>query len=210
SAEEGIHVLGYFIHYHDATLQATLTKLQDGREGRAKQILQTLESMGMPLDFTRVRRIADGAIARPHVARALVEAGYVASIQEAFDRFLAIGKPAYVASEKLTAGEAIEIILRAGGVASWAHPEWPDGPQRFRPTEATLLELVGAGLAGIEVYYEEHTPEMRQRFLQLAAKYQLVATGGSDYHGPEVRPVELASVEVPEEAVDLLWERAQK
>lgn len=208
SAEEGIHVLGYFIRYHDATLQTTLTKLQDGREGRAKDILRVLESMGMPLDFTRVRRIADGAIARPHVARALIEAGYVSSVQEAFDRFLAIGKPAYVASEKLTAQQAIEIILRARGVASWAHPEWPDGPQRFRPTEETVRTLVDAGLGGIEVYYEEHTPEMRRRFFGLATKYRLVATGGSDYHGLEVRPVELASVEVPEEVVEELRARA--
>lgn len=208
SAEEGIHVLGYFINYDDEALQATLKKLQDGREGRAKQILAVLESMGMPLDFMRVRRLADGAIARPHVARAMVERGYVQSIEEAFGRFLGRGQPAYVASEKLTAPEAIEIIVRGGGVASWAHPEWPEGPLRLRPTEETLKTLVDAGLGGIEVYYREHVPEMRQRFLELSEKYHLVPTGGSDYHGPEVRDIELGAVEVPEEVVDRLRDRA--
>ncbi len=208
SAEEGIHVLGYFLRYEDPALQRELRRLQEGREGRAHDILATLERLGMPLDFERVKRIADGAIGRPHVARAMVERGYAASVAEAFDRWLGMGKPGYVPSEKLTAADAIGLIRRAGGAASWAHPEWPDGPQRYRPTEDTLRHLVDAGLDGIETYYADHTPEMRARFLELANRHGLVPTGGSDYHGPEVRTVELGSVDVPLETVDRLRERA--
>ncbi|HUZ76337.1 MAG TPA: PHP domain-containing protein [Chloroflexota bacterium] len=210
SAEEGIHVLGYFIRYDDPETQRTLAQLQEGREGRAREIVARLESMGLPLDFTRVRRIADGAIARPHIARAMVERGYVQSVPEAFDRYLAMGQPAYIASEKLTAQQAISIIQRGDGVASWAHPEWPDGPLRLRPTEETLRTLVDAGLGGLEVFYSEHTPDMRQRFLALAERYGLVPTGGSDYHGPEVRDIELGAVDVPEQVVDQLRERASR
>ncbi|HLG73934.1 MAG TPA: PHP domain-containing protein [Chloroflexota bacterium] len=210
SAEEGVHMLGYFIGYDDPELQSTLRRLQEGREGRAHEMLDKLAALGMPLEFERVKRIADGAIGRPHVARAMVERGYVGSVPEAFDKWLAIGKQAYIPSEKLTAAEAIEMIRRAGGVPSWAHPEWPDGPQRYRPTEETLRQLVDAGLQGIEVYYSDHLPEMRARFLDLARKYNLVPTGGSDYHGPEVRDIELGAVEVPEETVARLRERARK
>jgi 3',5'-nucleoside bisphosphate phosphatase len=210
SAEEGIHVLGYFIGYSDPGLQKTLHQLQEGREGRAHEILETLERLGMPLEFDRVKRIADGAIGRPHVARAMLERGYAQTVDEAFGRWLGIDRPAYVPSEKLTAPQAIEIIHKAGGVASWAHPEWPDGPRRYRPTEDTLRQLVEAGLGGIEVYYADHAPEMAARFLGLAQRYDLVATGGSDYHGPEVRDVELGSVEVPEETVARLRERARR
>lgn len=163
----------------------------------------------MPLEFERLKRIADGAIGRPHVARAMLERGYVQTFKEAFDRWLAIGRPAYVPSEKLAASEAIEMIRKAGGVASWAHPEWPDGPQRYRPTEETLRPLVDAGLGGIEVFYYDHAPEMAARFLELARRYDLVPTGGSDYHGPDIRDVELGSVEVPEETVARLRERAK-
>ncbi|HEX6513587.1 MAG TPA: PHP domain-containing protein [Chloroflexota bacterium] len=210
SAEEGIHVLGYFIAYHDPALQATLGRLQEGREGRAHEMVERLAELGMPLEFERIKRIADGAIGRPHVARAMLERGYVQTFAEAFDRWLAIGQPAYIPSEKLTAAQAIDMIRRAGGVASWAHPEWPDGPHRYRPTEETLRQLVEAGLQGIEVYYFDHTPEAAERFLELARRYQLVPTGGSDYHGPEVRPVELGSVDVPEQTVDKLRELSRK
>ncbi|MHB8618463.1 MAG: PHP domain-containing protein [Chloroflexota bacterium] len=210
SAEEGVHVLGYFIEHRDARLQETLKTLQEGREGRARQMLAVLEGMGMPVDFTRLKRIADGAIGRPHVARAMIERGYVQSVDEAFDRYLGRGQPAYVASEKLSAAEAIGMIDRAGGVASWAHPEWPEGPLRLRPTEETLRALVEAGLGGLEVYYREHDAGMTERFLDLARRYGLIPTGGSDYHGPEVRDVELGAVDVPEATVERLRERARR
>ena len=209
SAEEGIHVLGYFISYEDAGLQATLARLQEGREGRAQQILDTLAGLGLPLDFIRVKRIADGAIGRPHVARAMLEKGYIQTFQEAFDRYLGKGCPAYVPSEKLTAAEAIGMINEAGGVASWAHPEWPEGPVRYRPTEETLRQMVDAGLGGIETYYYEHDAAQVARFAGFASQFGLVPTGGSDYHGPEVRNVELGSVTVPDDIVDRLRDRAR-
>jgi len=210
SAEEGIHVLGYFLTYDSPELQGTLRHLQEGREGRAHETIDRLAGLGMPLDFERVRRIADGAIGRPHVARAMLERGHVQTFAEAFDLWLGMGRPAYIPSEKLAASQAIEMIHGAGGVASWAHPEWPDGPQRYRPTEETVRQLVDAGLQGIEVYYAGHPPDMAARFLDLARRYNLVATGGSDYHGPEVRDVQLGAVDVPEETVARLRELARK
>lgn len=209
SAEEGIHVLGYFIEHHDPGLQRTLAHLQETREGRAREVVHRLQELGMPIEFERVKRIADGAIGRPHVARAMIERGYVASVEEAFERWLGMGKPGYLPSEKLTAQQAIAMIHRAHGIASWAHPEWPDGPQRFRPTEETLRQLVDAGLGGIEAHYYEHTPQATARFLDLAKRFGLIPTGGSDYHGHEVRDVELGSVAVPEETVARLRARAQ-
>jgi len=210
SAEEGNHILGYFLEYHDSSLQATLRRLQEGREGRAHEMLRKLGGLGMPLDFTRLKRIADGAIGRPHVARAMLERGYVSSIEEAFKRWLGNGQPGYIPSEKLAAAEAIDMIRQAGGVASWAHPDWPEGAIRYRPTEDTLRTLVDAGLGGIETYYYEHDPEKVSYFRRLAAQYDLVPTGGSDYHGPEVRDVELGSVVVPEESVERLRQRARE
>ena len=209
SAEEGIHVLGYFMAYDDPKLQQALARLQEGREGRAHQILERLEQLGMPLDFTRVKRIADGAIGRPHVARAMLERGYVGTFEEAFDKWLGSGKVAYIPSEKLSAAEAIQMIADASGVSSWAHPDWPEGPIRYRPTEETLRPMVEAGLGGLETFYYEHTPEQTARFAALAERYGLIPTGGSDYHGPEVRDVELGSVVVPDDIVDRLRDRAR-
>jgi hypothetical protein len=133
----------------------------------------------------------------------------VSSLQDAFDHWLGNGKPAYIASEKLLPSQAIGMIREAGGVAAWAHPDWPEGAIRYRPTAETLRTLVDAGLGGIETYYYEHEPEKVEYFRKLAAEYNLVPTGGSDYHGPEVRNVELGSVVVPEESVERLRERAR-
>src|SRR5262245_33728886 len=133
----------------------------------------------------------------------MVQKGYVATVKEAFDRYLRAGGPAYVAHRKLTVRDACEVIHRAGGVAVMAHP----GFQAESP--ALIRELAGEGhLEGVECYYAEHTPEQTAGFLALCRELDLVPTGGSDFHGPAVRAATLGQPPVPRAAYDALRRRA--
>src|SRR5581483_11250778 len=124
---------------------------------------------------------------------------YVASVREAFDRYLAAGKPAHVPHRKLEARQACEVIRRAGGLAVMAHPVFAPDP------EALIRDLAGTGhLDGVECYYAEHTPEQTARFLGLCRELGLVATGGSDFHGPQVRAGTLGQPPVPWESWEAL------
>jgi predicted metal-dependent phosphoesterase TrpH len=164
----------------------------------------------VPITWERVQAIAAGAaVGRPHVARALVEAKRVGTSQEAFERYLGRTAPAYVPRPKLTPEDAVEQILAARGVPVLAHPGWPNSG----PVIERVPQLVEHGLAGIEVYYPDHTPEMIGDYLAVARRYALVATGGTDYHGGGMATrVPLGSVAVPPEAVTALrhrWEVLQ-
>lgn len=193
-----VHILGYFVDWRSEPFGTFLRRLRDGRLARAHEMVRRLNQLGVPLTFEEVVQQADGAVGRPHVARALVAAGYVASFEEAFSRYLARGRPAYVERERFTPEEAVEAILRAGGVPVFAHPLW--GGERDR-----VAGLVERGLVGIEAYYPEHSPQDVRRFLQWAEEFGLVATGGSDYHGPgPASRAPLGSVYVPPGAVDAL------
>jgi predicted metal-dependent phosphoesterase TrpH len=197
------HILGYFVDPSEPCLQEPLEAIRDARVGRAKGILKKLGEMGMPLEWKRVMAIAGDAvsIARPHVARAMVEAGYVASTQEAFDKYISNDGPAYVNRFRLTMSEAIGLIHGAGGVAVIGHP-----------AQSKLVhlipQLVQAGLDGIEVFYPDHTPEQQAELLEMAARYNLVVTGGSDFHTlADSSHGMLGSVEVPTNVVDKLKAR---
>ncbi|MEK7352934.1 MAG: PHP domain-containing protein, partial [Chloroflexota bacterium] len=119
----------------------------------------------------------DGSIGRPHIAQALLEKGYIATIKEAFDKYIAWGGPAYIEREKLNPEEAVELIIRSKGLPVLAHPLFINNP------EPLIARLKKSGLIGIETYYKRYTPEEIKRLLSMAAKYGLIATGGSDYHG---------------------------
>ncbi len=120
-----VHVLGYFIDHRRGWFQNLLGRLRDGREKRAERMVEKLAAMGAPVLFARVQALADGgAIGRPHVARALLEAGHVKTVAEAFDRFIGRGGPAYVERIKVTPAQAVEVIRDAGGLAVLAHPGW--------------------------------------------------------------------------------------
>jgi 3',5'-nucleoside bisphosphate phosphatase len=193
-----IHILGYFVNWRDPEFLAMIDKFRDGRIGRAERIVAKLGELGAPIAFTRVQEIAgDGAIGRPHVAQALLEAGHVATIKEAFDLYLANDKPAYVEHYSLTPAEAVKLILSAGGVPVLAHPR---GVQQFVP------ELVKAGLLGLECYYPEYDERERSELIDLAKQYDLVVTGGSDFHGLHKmgHMSGLGEVDVPLEVVDKL------
>lgn len=119
-----VHILGYFVDWRDPEFTALLRRMREDRVERAREMVRRLNRLGLPLTFDDVARQADGAVGRPHVARALVAAGYVSSFEEAFTRYLARGRPAYVERRRFTPEEAVEVVLRAGGVPVLAHPLW--------------------------------------------------------------------------------------
>jgi predicted metal-dependent phosphoesterase TrpH len=196
------HVLGYFIDPADAELEDRLRWLRANRARRIEVMVAKLGELGYPIDLARVLEIAQGgALGRPHLAEALVEKGYVGSYEDAFDTIIAKDSPAYVARVGLAPLEAVELVRRHGGVPSLAHPGTVVG------LEALLGRLVAAGLAGLECYYGEHSPEMTARYLELARAHALVPTGGSDFHGRGDHGVDLGAVFVPPETIEMLESR---
>ncbi len=170
-----VHVLGYWMDWHAPHFQEMLEKFRDGRVGRAENMVKKLAALGAPISFERVKEIAgDAAIGRPHVAQALLEAGHVSTVAEAFDKYIARNGPAYVERFRLTPEDAVTLILSAGGVPVLAHP---------REVTSYVLPMVRAGLLGLEVHYGLYDDATIQMLSQLAREYGLVATGGSDFHG---------------------------
>lgn len=198
-----LHILGYFIPTGASPLDDLFSRLQDSRRERMSATVRKLRALGMPLREARVLELAKGeSVGRPHIAEALLEKGYVTSIKDAFDRFLGIGRPGYVERFHLDPAQSVKAIRESGGVPVWAHP----GTSR-------ALGLIGAltdsGLMGIEAYHPEHNGNMIRKCLEMARDYHLIATGGSDFHGPDSgEGGELGSVVVPYEVVSLLKEAA--
>jgi predicted metal-dependent phosphoesterase TrpH len=173
-----VHILGYFLDYTNRELLATLKTMRESREQRAEGMVTKLTDLGMPIEWKRVQEIAgDGSIGRPHIAQALLEKGYISTLREAFEKYIAFGGPAYVQREKLSPVEAVELLLRANGLPVLAHPLTNNIP------ETLIASLKNSGLVGIETYYGRYNPDEIKRLLNLADKYGLIATGGSDYHG---------------------------
>jgi predicted metal-dependent phosphoesterase TrpH len=206
-----VHILGYYVDAARPGLQAFLVRMRDGRIGRARTMVDRLRELGAPVEWDRVQAIAaGGSVGRPHVARALVEARRVATVQEAFERFLGRRAPAYVPRLKVSPEEAVAAVLTAGGVPVLAHPGWAaSGPVIER-----VPQLAAHGLAGIEAYYPDHSAEMTARCLDLARRHGLVVTGGTDFHGGGLATrVPLGSVAVPADVVPALrvrWEEMRR
>jgi 3',5'-nucleoside bisphosphate phosphatase len=201
-----VHVLGYHIDLHVKSFQERIAYFRDERYSRGQRIVERLAILGMPLDWERVLAIADGgAIGRPHVARTMVEAGYVESVREAFDRFLYNGGPAYVARPRLTPEEAVELIHSAAGVAVLAHPG-------LLADYTTILDrLVAVGLDGVEVVHPANSENVRLNLRALAQQHDLIMTGGTDFHGLDVKEgVLLGSVTPPPGCVAALQARANQ
>ena len=184
-ASKEIHILGYGIDPRCPSFVAFCARRRQEREERAAQMVEQLAQAGKPVPLSRVRELARGVIARPHVARALVEAGHASSVSDAFDRFLTPGRCGYVPRREVCVAEAVEVIRRAGGVAVLAHP------MELRLGDAALTSLVeewrGQGLAGIEVYHPSAANNRTPFLLSLARQLGMLVTGGSDYHGETVR-----------------------
>ena len=196
------HVLGYFIDPADSELEERLRWLRSKRGTRIEQMVEKLNALGYAVDLARVLEIAQGgALGRPHLAQALFEKGYVRSYDEAFDTLIAKDSPAYVARVGLTPLEAVTLVRTHGGVPSLAHPGTVVGLDELLP------KLVAVGLAGIEVYYGEHSPEVTAGYLDRARALDLVPTGGSDFHGRGEHGADLGGVFVPPETIDRLESR---
>jgi hypothetical protein len=202
-----VHVLCYWMDPSHEGFQAELTRLRNDRFRRGELMVEKLQALGFDMSFERVREIAKGGnIVRPHVAQAMVEAGIVASEEEAFEKWIADGRPAHVPKHALDPVDAVTLIRQAGGLCVLAHPGmW--GDQTSVPDE--LIEaMAGAGMAGLEVEHTDHSPEQRDRYRALAAGLDLVATGGSDCHGTRYDPIRLGTSRCPPESFAALRELA--
>ena len=202
-----VHMLGYFF---DADAPELLQFLEDSRTDRlrrARHMCEKLAACSVPVSFDELLQQAGPtsgkSIARPLVAKALLRAGHVATVQEAFDRFLAEGRPAYVARTGASPAEVVRLIAHAGGITSLAHPG-PLGRDELIPTLAT------AGLTALECFHSEHDEATTARYLGLAETHGLLVTGGSDFHGADDRRADaLGRVGLPRDRFELLSERAR-
>jgi predicted metal-dependent phosphoesterase TrpH len=190
------HILGYFASIDDPALQDQLGRYRDGRMQRGRTMLDKLAALDMPLSWERLLEIAgEAAVGRPHVAQAMVEREYVASVREAFDRFLHTGGPADATREKLLPADALALIARSGGIAVLAHPSFlPDPP-------VAIAELASMGLRGLEVFYKNYDNDEISRFADLARQNELLPLGGSDYHGIHDDEREPGNIPLPDEVI---------
>lgn len=186
-----LHVLGYFMRPDDEAMREALIYLNTGRKERIPRIIAKLHDNNVRVSLEEVNTEAVGGVpGRPHVANVMVRNGTVKTVQEAFDLFLRKGAPAYVEKTKLSAAEAIRLISGAGGIPVLAHPYSLDEADPHALGKVVQF-LVDNGLQGIEAYYPRHSPEQTQMFLDLASRFDLAVTGGTDFHGANKPEVEL-------------------
>ncbi len=203
-----MHILGYFPDINGYTeIRKELDEIKQGREVRNKKIINRLNELGLHISMEEVKQAALGDImGRPHIARVLVNKGYVKSNDEAFDKYLCKEGLAYFRRFELKPAAGIKAILNAGGLPVLAHPVFLH--KTYGELDKLLAELKGYGLAGIEAYYSENTKEDTGNFLRLAIKHELFVTGGSDFHGSFKPRIELGkgrgNLEVPYELLDKL------
>jgi hypothetical protein len=206
-----LHILGYCLRWQDPELDQRLAALRESRHSRNPQIIEQLRSLGLDVTYEEVRTLAGtDAVGRPHIARLLMDKHYATSAKDAFDRYLAEGRPAYVARELPVPADAIAWIRAAGGVAVLAHPTWAnvsgEGLNRL------LTNLKAEGLGGIEVHYSTHTKRQTMDYLDLAKRLDLLVTGGSDFHGITKPDIEVGTgrgdLKVPRQLLDPLKEAA--
>jgi predicted metal-dependent phosphoesterase TrpH len=201
-----VHVLAYFLPDSAPGLQEMLSSQRRQRVERAKEIGDRLARLGVPIDVPALVEAASApggkAIARPQIAQALIAAGHVATVAEAFERYLGEDSPAYVPHRGATPMEVVTLIQSGGGIASLAHPG-------YRPKDEIIAGLVDAGLAAIEVYHSSHDRAQEEHYLALARTHGLLATGGSDFHGEGTRRSEFFGVtNLPQEHFEALIARA--
>lgn len=196
-----VHILGYFPEFERPAFQAVLKTLRDARERRGQRMVELLNEHGIAISWERVREIAQGTVGRPHVAKALIEAGYVQSVSEAFQKYIGKGCIGFVPRYHLSPVDATRLIDSANGLPVIAHPLDLPGLTTLREW---LPDLCAAGMVGLETYYGPYTTENERELLALANEYQLIPTGGSDFHGPGIHPTPLGGRHVPYEAVERL------
>lgn len=208
-----LHMLGIFLDYRDTTFQETMARFREGRVARVQKIVSNLAEVGVNISVDRVFAIAgEASVGRPHVAQALLEAGYIKNMPEAFEKWLAYGGPGDVPRDKLSPEEAIGLIHAVGGLAVVAHP------YEGKNVLDQLPGLAAAGLDGVETYYPNYGPDRRAELLALCAKLDILPTGGTDFHGFPHRTASdgtpiidnPGSVEVPPSVLDALEARQRE
>ncbi len=203
-AGKEVHILAYMVRPAHRELLELLTRIRESRVERAGKILARLNDLGVPLRLEDILENCRGdSLGRPHIAAALVARGHVPDAQTAFERYLRRGRSAYVPRFRPPSAGAIELIREAGGIAVMAHPG-------IGNAGAAIPALAELGLAGIEAYHIDHSPDRTQRLLRIASSLALIVTGGSDSHGPGgPKPVEVGAVVVPDECAESLrrWGR---
>ena len=195
-ADTEVHILAYFVDTQNQILLARIAEFQSVRQSRIYEMVAALNKLGIPLKAESVFALANcKSPGRPHVARALVKEGLIGNLDEAFERYLKKGRPAWIPKTKMSALESVELIHQAGGLAVMAHP----GLNR---TDEIIPDLVAAGLDGIECFHTKHSTKMAERYLEIAEKYDLLVTGGSDCHGfSKVKPL-IGTVKLPYDHVE--------
>jgi predicted metal-dependent phosphoesterase TrpH len=193
-----LHILGYFLDAQNPRLLVELARFQSVRQDRIREMVARLNGLNIPLEAETVFALANcESPGRPHVARAMVKAGLVKSLDEAFERYLKKNRPAWVPKAKMSALEGIGLIHQAGGLAVMAHP----GLNR---TDEIIPALVDAGLDGIECFHTKHSAAQSGRYLEMAGKFNLLVTGGSDCHGFSKGKPLIGNVKLPYEHVERL------
>ena len=199
-----VHILGYLIDYKSSELLKRLETLKENRISRIYKITEKLNALGIGLKAEDVFSVANGAtVGRLHVARAMVLKGLVKTVSEAFNRYIGDSGPAFSLGFRFTPEEAIKFIHDNAGVAVLAHPY-------IIKDEELIFKLIGLGLMGLEVYYPEHTAQMRGKYVSIAKELGLLATGGSDYHGKAKPYVNLGKSTVPDELLEALKKAVKK
>jgi predicted metal-dependent phosphoesterase TrpH len=203
-----IHVLGLFLEHHDEAFQTTIRGFRETRLTRAAEMVDALTRLGAPIKLDRVFEIAgEGSVGRPHVAQALLEAGHIQSIDEAFERYIGRGGPAYFEGFRLEPAEGVRLIHSVGGLASWAHPNELDG----KDWREYLPAVVAAGIDGLEVYYsKDYGPQVAAQMHQACQTYDLVPTVGSDFHGFGTLAVPPGAVQSPSDLLQRLEARVTR
>ncbi len=182
-----IHILGYFIDTSDEEFQNTLARFREGRYDRGRAMVERLNSMGYAIEWSRVQQIAgDASIGRPHIASAMVEAGYYKYPNQVFDELIGREGPAYVERMKLTPEDAIRMLLDNGAAPVMAHPTYSEiksSRGEVQQLDLTIRQLKEHGLVGVEVFYGDYTPDQVGNLKRIADELDLIPCGGSDYHG---------------------------
>lgn len=199
-----IHILGYYLDWENELLQAKLKRFIEARRERAVKMVEKLNTLGCHISLKRVKEISGGPfIGRPHIARALLEKGYINELSDAFTAdFIGRGGRAYAERFKLTPPDGIQLVLQFGGIPVLAHPGFLSKGEPLQATE--LTHLVDAGLLGMEIIYSKHTPEQQHYYGKIARDLGLIITGGSDCHGDHGGNPLLGSIRLPYQHVETL------
>lgn len=199
-----VHILGYFIDWKNEPFRKRLKEMQAAREGRMLRMIEKLKEHGIDIDPDEVFSLSGrGSTGRPHLAQVMLKNGKIGNIREAFNKYIGSSSPCFVPNIRFTPREAMETILRIGGVPVVAHPH-------IMVKDEYIEEFIGYGLKGIEVYHSDHNPRVTRRYKDFAARHGLLITGGSDCHGLGKKIILMGTVKVPYKLVEDLKAEAKK